>query len=102
MHMGGGSFPGAKVASDKGKVPLVSLFSTRFVSRIPMYQVDSSSDVVRLNVRDSTASSDGNIQIIGCNTSGPDPSRAFGDATGPEVVDYWRCRSIRLGTTLRC
>ena len=51
MHMGGGSFPGAKVASNKEKVPLVSFFSTRFVSKIPMYYVDSSSDVVRLNVR---------------------------------------------------
>ena len=41
--------PGAKVASNREKAPLASFFSTKVVSNIPMYHLDCSSDVLRLN-----------------------------------------------------
>src|SRR6516162_11373514 len=45
----GGSFPGATVTSTRKKAPFVSFDSARFVVKHPIYHLDSSSDLPRLN-----------------------------------------------------
>src|SRR6516162_3230408 len=45
----GGSFPGATVTSTRKKAPFVSFDSARFVVKHPIYHLESSSDLPRLN-----------------------------------------------------
>src|SRR6516162_4940474 len=45
----GGSFPGAIVTSTRKKAPFVSFDSARFVVKHPIYHLENSSDLPRLN-----------------------------------------------------